>query len=115
MIGTRVDHDTRYGARSFAAIWALGGYRFKVGPIHLLPAVRVEWLDADRQHAVGLRRSLSFALNVDFNKNVRLLFDVTRSDVQAGSPLLDQPKPLPDPAYHELDATRLVGQLQVRM
>jgi hypothetical protein len=115
MVGTRVDYDTRYGAHTFAAVWVLGGYRFRAGPVHLLPALRAEWLDADREHDTGLRRELSFALNVDFSESIRLLLDVTRSDVQAHSPVLDQPKPLADPPYNELDATRLVAQLQIKI
>jgi hypothetical protein len=115
MIGKRVDFDTRYGADTFAAVWMLAGYRFRLGPVHLMPAVRAEWLDMDREHPVGLRRELSFALNVDFSKAVRFLVDVTRTDVQANSPLLDQPKPLPESPYFELDNTRLVGQLQVAL
>jgi hypothetical protein len=115
MAGTRVDYDTRYGAHSFAAIWALAGYRFRTGPIHLMPVVRAEWLDTDREHDTGLRRELSFALNVDFSKSVRLLLDVTRTDVQSSTPLFDQPRPLPETPYDELDNTRLVGQLQVKI
>jgi hypothetical protein len=115
MLGTRVDYDTRYGAGSFAAIWAVLGYRFAVGPIHLMPVVRVEWLDADREHDVGLRRELSFAVNFDVTQSVRFVIDVSRTDVQANSPVLDMPKPLPADPYYELDETRVVGQLQVAL
>jgi hypothetical protein len=115
MLGTRVDYDTRYGAGSFAAIWAVLGYRFAVGPIHLVPVVRVEWLDADREHDVGLRRELSAALNFDLTQSVRFVIDVSRTDVQANSPVLDMPKPLPVDPYYELDETRVVGQLQVAL
>jgi hypothetical protein len=115
MLGTRVDYDTRYGAGSFAAIWAVLGYRFAVGPIHLMPVVRVEWLDADREHDVGLRRELSAAVNFDLTQSVRFVIDVSRTDVQANSPVLDMPKPLPVDPYYELDETRVVGQLQVAL
>jgi hypothetical protein len=115
MLGTRVDFDTRYGAGTFAALWAVLGYRFKTGPIHLMPVVRAEWLDADREHPVGLRRELSFALNFDVTQAVRFVLDVTRTDVQANSPVLNPPKPIPYPPYFELSATRIVGQLQVAL
>jgi hypothetical protein len=115
MTGTRVDFDTRYGAGTFAAVWGVLGYRFKAGPIHLMPVVRAEWLDADREHPVGLRRELSFALNFDLTQAVRFVIDVSRTDVQANSPVLDPPKPIPNPPYYELDETRVVGQLQVAL
>jgi hypothetical protein len=115
MIGTRVDFDTRYGAGTFAAVWGVLGYRFKAGPIHLMPVLRAEWLDADREHPVGLRRELSFALNFDLTQAVRFVIDVSRTDVQANSAVLDPPKPITDPPYYELDETRVVGQLQVAL
>ena len=43
------------------------------------------------------------------------MLDVTHTDVQADSPLLDQPKPLPEDPYLELDNLRLAGQLQVAL
>jgi hypothetical protein len=115
MVGDRVDADATYGARTFASVWGLAAYRFRLGPVHLMPAVRAEWLDGDREHKVGLRRELSAALNVILSKHARLLFDVTRTDVEKGSPILDQPLPLQDPPYLDLSNTRLVGQLQVEM
>jgi hypothetical protein len=113
MMGDRVDVDNRYGARSFYGVWALAGYRFRTGFMHMMPAVRAMWWDADREHPVGVRRELSVALNLDFSDNVRLLFDLTRIDVQANTPLLDQPKPIPADAYMQLDDTQLIAQLQV--
>jgi hypothetical protein len=115
MIGDRVDADETYGARTFAAAWGLLAYRFRVGPVHLMPAVRAELLDGDREHKIGLRRELSASLNLILSKNARILFDATRTDVEKGSPILDQPKPLMVPPFLELDNTRLVGQLQVEM
>lgn len=115
MMGNRVDMLMRYGARTFWAAWALAAYRFRTGPIQLMPAARVEWLDADREHNVGLRRSLGFGLNVIFSKEARFLFDVTRTDVQGGSPILNQPLPVSQFPYFELSHTRLVGQLQVQI
>jgi hypothetical protein len=113
MLGDRTDVDTRYGARSFYAVWGLAGYRFKAATVHWMPAVRAMLWDADREHAVGLRRELAIALNIDFTDNVRLVLDLTRIDVQAGSALLDQPKPLQATPYSQLDGTRMIAQLQV--
>jgi hypothetical protein len=115
MVGDRVDVDSAYGARTFGAVWGLVAYRFRVGPVHLMPALRAEWLDGDREHKIGLRRELSAALSLIISKHARLLFDVTRTDVEKGSPILDQPTPLQVPPYLDLDNTRLVGQLQVEM
>jgi hypothetical protein len=115
MMGDRVDADATYGARTFASVWGLAAYRFRLGPVHLMPAVRAEWLDGDREHNTGLRRELSAALNVILSKHARVLFDITRTDVEKGSPVLDQPLPLQVPPYLDLSNTRLVGQLQVEM
>ena len=49
------------------------------------------------------------------SKCARVLFDVTRSRVDAKSPILAQPKPLQVPAYEDLPFTRLVGQLQIEI
>lgn len=113
MLGTRVDVDTRYGARSFWAIWGIAAYRFRIGPLHLMPALRAEWLDADRGHSVGLRRALTAGVSCLFSKQIRLLLDVTRTDVDPGSPRVAQPLPLPGFPYFELSNTRVVAQLQV--
>jgi hypothetical protein len=115
MEGDRVDVFSRYGAEKFGAVWALAAYRFRLGPAELMPAARIEFLDGDWEHAVGLRRELSLGLTLLYPEHVRLLFDVTRSDVQNHSPLLDQPKPLSDPPYMALDYTRFVTQLQVQI
>ena len=86
-----------------------------MGPIHLMPAARVEWLDGDRDHSVGLRRQLAFGLNIVFSKQARLLLDVTRTDAQAGSPIIDQPLPVPSTPFFELSHTRWVGQFQIEI
>ena len=115
MIGNRVDRDERFGAETFAAVWALASYRFRVGPIQLMPGARIEFLDADREHRTGLRRTISGGLNVILTKSVRTLIDVTRTDVDAETPALDPPLPLVMPPYYELDSTRVTAQLQVAM
>ena len=115
MLGDRVDIDSRYGARSFWAAWGLVAYRFRLGPVRLLPAARIEWLDADREHSVGRRRQMSLGLNVLFSKTVRFLIDVTRTDVESNTPVLEQPLPLAAFPYLDLDSTRVVAQLQLEI
>jgi hypothetical protein len=112
LFGDRIDVDTRYGARTFLAGWVLAAYRLHTGPIHVQPVVRAAWLDADREHAVGVRRELSAGVNLIFTKTLRLLLDVTNTSVERGTPVLDQPLPLPAYPYFELTHTRFVTQLQ---
>jgi hypothetical protein len=90
-------------------------YRFKVGPLGIMPAGRVECLDTDREHDVGGRIELSAALNILFKKSVRGLLAITRCAVQPDSPVLEQPKPLPYMPYLSLDYTRVTFQLQLEI
>ena len=115
MIGDRVDVDARYGARSFWAVWGLVAYRFKVGPIGIMPAGRVEWLDADREHDVGGRLELSAALNILYKKSLRGVLGITRCDVQSQTAVLEQPQPLPYQPYFALDYTRMTLQVQLEI
>jgi hypothetical protein len=115
MLGDRIDYDERYGARAFYALWALLAYRFEVGPLQLLPALRAEWLDADMDQNVGVRRTYTFALTAILSEHVRVLFDVTHIDVQDDSPMLDPPGPLPVMPYLDLDRTQATMQLQVEI
>jgi len=113
MYGTRVDYYTRYGAGNFAAVWASASYKFPVGALKFQPGVRVEWLDADTQHSVGTRRQLTLGLGTYFSPKIRTLIDVTRSDIQDNSPVIQQPVPLPAIPYNALSNTRVTAQLQV--
>ncbi|HTU59141.1 MAG TPA: hypothetical protein VMF89_11920, partial [Polyangiales bacterium] len=115
MLGDRVDVDARYGARSFWAVWGLVAYRFKLGPIGIMPAGRVEWLDTDREHDVGGRLELSAALNILYKKSVRGVLAITRCDVQPDTAVLEQPQPLPYQPYFALDYTRVTLQLQLEI
>jgi hypothetical protein len=115
MLGDRVDIDTRYGARSFWSVWGLVAYRFKLGPLGIMPAARVEWLDTDREHDGGGQLELSAALNVLYKRRVRWLLAVTRIDVQRDTPVLEQPRPLPYIPYFALDITRVTLQLQLEI
>lgn len=115
LIGDRVDVDERYGARSFWAAWALAAYDVHVGFLRLTPALRAEWLDLDRDHDVGRRRELTAGIAFPYKKAVRLLFDVKRTDVQRGTPVIDSPKPLPAVPYFDRSNTRVTAQLQVEL
>jgi hypothetical protein len=115
MLGDRIDIDTRYGARSFWAAWALVSYRFRAGPVRLLPAARIEWMDADRDHSVGRRRLITLGVNVLFTKTIRFVIDVTHTDVEGNTPVLEQPQPLAVFPYLDLDSTRVVAQLQLEI
>jgi hypothetical protein len=115
MLGDRVDIDQRYDARSFWSVWGLIAYRFKVGPLGVMPAARVEWLETDREHDLGGRLELSAALNVLYKKSVRWALAVTHTDLQRDSPVLEQPQPLPYFPYFGIDSTRLTLQLQLEI
>jgi hypothetical protein len=115
LLGDRVDSDRRYDARGFSAAWGLVAYRFTVGEFGLMPAARAEYLDLDRESSNGARLSLTVGLNVLYKKNVRFVIDVTRTEVQDTTPLVEQPEPLPYYPYYELDHTRLVAQVQVEI
>jgi hypothetical protein len=115
LIGDRVDVDERYGARSFWAFWALLAYDIHVGGFRCMPALRAEWLDLDRDHGVGGRRELRAGVAFPYKKRVRFLVDVARSDIEAGTPVIDSPKPLPAVPYFDLDSTRVTAQLQVEL
>jgi hypothetical protein len=113
--GDRVDTDERYGARAFFGATALFLVRVPLGPITLQPCLRAEWLDADLDHDVGTRRIYTVALQLIFDRHVRLLLDATHTDVEDDTPLLDPPRPLPATPYFERDHTRATAQLQVEI
>jgi hypothetical protein len=115
LLGDRIDVDQRYGARSYSAIWALVAYRFKIGKIGVMPAGRIEFFDADTEHDSGGRRVLSFGLNLLYKRSIRFVIDVSHTEVQDNSAVLDQPKPLPYYPYIALDNTRVTGQLQIEL
>lgn len=115
LIGDRVDVEERYGARSFWAAWALCAYDFQLAWLRFTPVLRAEWLDADREHDVGRRRALSAGLSFPYEKQLRFLVDVTRTDVQRGTPVLESPKPPPAVPYFARDSTRLSAQLQLEL
>jgi hypothetical protein len=109
--GDRADFNHRGDARTWMSLWGVAAMKLKLPDLALMPAVRVEWLDADREHGVGRRYYLSGALNLmDRHDQVRLLVDVSRSIVQSGSPLVGQP-----PGLLDQSSTIAVVQLQVKI
>jgi hypothetical protein len=115
LLGDRIDVAERYGARSFWAVWALLAYDIHAGWLRLTPAVRMEWLDLDRDHDVGGRREITGGVGVPFKKRMRLLVDVRRTDVQKGTPVLESPKPLPAVPYFDRSSTRVTAQFQLEL
>lgn len=115
LTGTRVDYDTRYGADRWAAAWGIIGYTFSAGPVKLEPAVRVEYLDTNFNHAGGLYRQYTFAIGTHFNATTKLILDVTRMEVESNTPYIDQPQPLRAVPFQALDATCITGRLQVAL
>ena len=113
--GDRVDLDTRYGAETFWGGWGIVAYRIDFGTFQLLPAFRAEWMDANREADVGVRRVLSGAVTALFLERVRLLIDATHTEVQANSPLNNQPKPIERDPYVQLDNWQVTAQLQLEL
>jgi hypothetical protein len=125
MLGRRTDvlWELREGHRDFLASWALASYRFPVGSVVVMPAVRAEWLDVDRKNAGSGRVYLTAGLNVDLNANLRLLVDVSRYDVQGDKTqsLQDRPWKMPasgpdyDVRSNDADWWAVVAQLQLKI
>ncbi|MGC4088162.1 MAG: hypothetical protein QM756_09730 [Polyangiaceae bacterium] len=115
LLGDRVDYDFRYGATQWADVWATVAYRFDVGDIGLEPALRAEFYDSDFKRDSGLYKDFSFALGTHFNRSTKLVVDVTRIDVQANTPVTDQPLPLREIPFNALSLTRVAAQLQVAL
>ncbi|HET9958017.1 MAG TPA: hypothetical protein VFQ61_26145, partial [Polyangiaceae bacterium] len=111
--GKRTDSPifTDKSKHTFMAAWGIATYRIKLrGKSALIPAVRVEWLDEDRQSNVGGSLLMSAAMNIDFTRNVRLLFDLSRHNVQVGTRARSAILPIYKPS-----ATSGVIQLQLKL
>lgn len=115
LTGTRVDYDTRFGADRWGAAWGIIGYTFGAGPVKLEPAIRVEYLDTNFKRAGGLYRQYTFAIGIHFNATTKLIFDVTRMEVESNTPYIDQPQPLRAVPFQAIDATCITGRLQVAL
>lgn len=99
------------GARTFMGAWGIAAYKIALDKLALMPAARVEWLDADREHPIGRRLYISGAINVlDKADQVRLLLDVSRQQVQAGTIPLGQSLGLIDQ-----NATIINVQIQIKI
>jgi hypothetical protein len=116
MAGDRTDRESRLDpssgvvARRFLGAWGLLAWRLPLGSHVLMPVARVEWLDSDRDRAVGQHWWLSAALNWELNGRVRLLADWSRQRVEPGSlPVGEKPTP----GLFARDFDRVVVQLQV--
>lgn len=114
--GDRVDLDRRYGAERFWSAWGILAYGFDVADqFKLLPAVRAEVLDSDLGHKRGLIQTFSGAVTCIAWSRIRFMVDVTHTQVQAGTPVLNQPRPLQADPYLALSNTRLIVQLQLEL
>jgi hypothetical protein len=76
----------------------------------VMPALRFEWLDADRQHPEGQRYVASGALNFDYTAHARLLLDLTRDQLRPGTYPLSSP-----PGVFSQSATIFVIQVQLKL
>lgn len=114
--GDRVDVDRRYDARRFWSAWAIFAYGFDVADqFKLLPALRAEVLDSDFGHGKGLIQTYSGSVTCIAWSRLRFLVDVTRTEVEANTPVLNQPRPLQATPYLALSNTRLIVQLQLEL
>jgi hypothetical protein len=74
------------GTHNFMAAWLAVVYRLKLSDrMALMPAFRAEWLDQDQPANVGQTTYLTAAMNLEFSPSARLLFDLSRSNVQVGT------------------------------
>lgn len=110
--GDRTDRAIATDARTWMAFWAVGAVKLDVSDsVRLMPAVRFEWLDADREHPIGRRYLISGGLNVmDRTDSLRLLLDVSRNQVQPGTFPLGVP-----PLLLDASSTTITVQIQVKV
>ncbi len=110
LYGDRTDINTRGEARTFMAAWGILAVRFPVSRIVAVPALRFEWLDADRQHPSRENYLATAAFNLDFTAQVRLLLDLSRDQLRAGTSPSSSP-----PGVFSRSATFFVAQVQLRI
>ncbi len=116
----RANPDVGADAKTFLGAWLLGVYRIPVRTAVVMPALRLEWLDTDRDRPVGGHLLASGALNIDFGGRVRLLLDLTRQWVQDNTiPIGQKPTGATDlgtyMTFHDTAYWKFVTQLQVRL
>jgi hypothetical protein len=122
LTGTRTDLIYRGDARTFLSGWGIASFRIPVDTWSLLPTVRVEWLDTDRQHDTGGRLYLTGALNFDFTANLRLVVDLSYVHAQYGSQSLHDIPWYPGNPFklgpirpNEADRYGLIVQMQLKL
>jgi hypothetical protein len=90
--GDRTDVDLpdfgrarRGDARTFLSVWGITTFQIPVRTMVLLPALRAEWLDTDREHPTGRIFTLGGALTFIPAPALRLLLDVSHHAVEPGT------------------------------
>jgi hypothetical protein len=90
--GDRTDVDLpdfgrirRGDGRTFLSSWGIASYQVPIRSVILMPAVRFEWLDVDREHATGRIVTAGAAMTAILTPALRLLVDVSHNDVQPGT------------------------------
>jgi len=110
--------DCPSGNCHWLAGWGLVTYRVPVGKRGvLMPAVRAEWLEMNREQHLGKRTYLTGALDFDVTPELRLLVDVTWRHVQPQSLSLTQLNQFVTVGseIYDLSGTRMTLQAQLRI
>lgn len=110
LYGDRTDAPTRGLAQTFMGAWGIVAVRFPVRWILVMPAIRFEWLNTDLQQPGGRHYLASGALNLDFTAHARLLLDLSRDQVEAGTSPSTSP-----PGVFSHTATVFVTQVQLEI
>jgi hypothetical protein len=127
LYGKRVDMTSRLadglyrgdcpsGLCHWVASWGLATYRIPVGKkLVVMPAVRAEWLEMNREQHQGQRTYLTGALNVDITPELRLLMDVSWRHVQRQSQTLNGLNNFTALPVYDLNGTRMTVQAQIKI
>ncbi len=118
LYGQRTDVLTRGDARTFLGTWALAAYRIPFGDMAILPALRIEWLDVDRENPNNERLFLTAGLNLDFTANTRVLIDFSHQIAGGKTQSFDEVPWRPNGANFRprtVNYNALIVQLQTRM
>jgi len=110
--------DCPSGNCHWLAGWGLATYRVPVGKRSvLMPAVRAEWLEMNREQHLGKRTYLTGALDFDVTPELRFLVDVTWRHVQPQSLSLTQLNQFVTVGseIYDLSGTRMTLQAQLRI
>lgn len=108
--GDRTDINTRIDARTYMGAWGMAAVRFAIDGVVIMPAARFEWLDSDREHPEGYRYLYTGALNVDITRQLRILLDFTREQMDPrGYPIASLP------GIFSQSANIFVAQVQLKI